>query len=166
MLGEQVGDGGGLLDGGEVRGAGDDGEPGVGDAGDQGAGLGGAGDLVLGADEDEDGDADAVECLAHVEDGEGLAGGDVAGGVGRPDHLDGPVDDGRLRAREERGEPLLGGGAGHRFQTVRPDDDPALPELVGAAEPRRGGDQRERGDPLRCAEREVEAHGAAEEQPA
>ncbi len=145
-----------------MGGPGDDGEPGVGDAGDQGAGLGGPGDLVLGADEHERGDADAVEGLADVEDGEGLAGGDVAGGVGRTDHLHGPVDDGGLRAGEERGEPLLGGGAGHRLQAVGPHDDAPLPELVGGAEPGRGGDQGERGDPVGRPQYEVEADGPAE----
>ncbi len=77
---QQVGDGSGLLDGDQVGRAGDDGEAGVGDAGDQRAGLGGAGDLVVGADEDQGGDADLPEFAAHVEGGERLAGGDVAAG--------------------------------------------------------------------------------------
>lgn len=162
VLDEQVGDGGGLLDGGQVRGTGDDGEPGVGDPGDQGAGLGGTGDLVLRADEDERGDGDPVEGVPHVEDGEGLAGGDVAGGVGRPDHLHGPVHDRGLRTGEHGGEPLLGRGAGHRLQAVGADDDTALAELVGAAEPGRRGDQGERGDPVGRSQSQVEAHRSAE----
>ena len=48
MPDEEVGDGGGLLHGDQVRGAGYDREAGVRYAGDQGAGLGGAGDLVVG----------------------------------------------------------------------------------------------------------------------
>ncbi len=134
MPDEQVGDGGGLLDGGEVRGARHQGEPGVGDAGDEGAGLGGAGDPVLGADEDQRGHADPGEVGTDVERGEGLAGGDVAARVGGADHLDGPVRDRRLGGGEARGEPPLGRAGGEGFEAARADGDRALAVLVGGAE--------------------------------
>ena len=133
---EQVGDGRGLLDGREVRGAGHQREPGVRYPGDQGAGLGGAGDLVLGADQDQRGHADPAELGAYVEGGERLAGGDVAAGVGGAHHLHGPLDDRGLGGGEAAGEPALGGGAGDRVETVGADDHAALAELVGGAEAR------------------------------
>src|SRR5690606_38178768 len=74
---QQVGHGGGLLDRHQVGGAGDDGEPGVRDARDQVARLGGPGDLVLRADQHQRRHPDAAESGPHVEGGEGLAGGDV-----------------------------------------------------------------------------------------
>ncbi|GFN00239.1 hypothetical protein Sfulv_50490 [Streptomyces fulvorobeus] len=162
MREEQVGDGRGLLDGGQVRGAGDEGEPGVGYPGDERAGLGGSGDVVLGTHEDEGGDADTPEFGADVEGGQRLARGDVAAGIGRAYHLDGPFDDGRLGGREAGGEPCLGGGPGHRLQAVGADDHAALTELVGAAEPGRGRDEGERGDPVGVAQREIGADRAAD----
>lgn len=155
MREQEIGDGSGLLDRGQVRGAGDQGQPGVGYARDQGAGIAGPGDLVLGPDQDERGDTDPAQFPTDVEGGEGLAGGYVAPGVGGPDHLDGPLDDGRLRGGEPRGEPPFRGGAGHRLQPVGADDHPALPELVGAAEPRGGGNQGQRCHPVRVAQREL-----------
>lgn len=56
--------------------------------------------MVLGAHQDERRDADAAEFGTDVEGGEGFAGRDVAAGVGGADHLDGPLDDGRLGGGE------------------------------------------------------------------
>ncbi len=70
MVDEQVGDGGGLLHRHQVGGAGDDREPGVRDAGDQGAGLGGAGDLVVGADQHQGRHPDPAQLGPDVEGGE------------------------------------------------------------------------------------------------
>ncbi len=83
---QQVGDRCRLLHGDQVRGAGYDGEAGVRYPGDQRAGLGGSGDLVVGADENEGGDADVAQFDAYVERGERLAGRDVAAGVGGAHH--------------------------------------------------------------------------------
>lgn len=60
------------------------------------------------------------------------------------------------------GEPALRGRAGDRLQTVAADDHATLPEFVGGTETGRGGDQHERGDPVRVAQREVGAHRAAD----
>lgn len=159
---QQVGDGRGLLDRDQVGGAGDDRETGVGNAGDQGSGLGGAGDLVVGADEDQGGHADPAEFTAHVERGEGLAGGDVAAGVGGPHHLHGPLGDRGLGCRVPAGEPALRGAAGDGVEPVGAHDHAALAELVGGAEAGRGGDQREGGEALGVAQGEFDADGAAE----
>ncbi len=159
---QQVGDGGGLLHRHQVAGARHDGEPGVGDAGDQGAGLGGPGDLVLGAHEHESGNADAAEPRPYVEGGERLAGGDVAAGVGGAHHLHGPLGDRGLGGGEPAGEPAFGRGAGDRVEAVGAHDHAALAELVGGAEAGRGGDQREGREALRVAQGQLDADGAAE----
>ena len=104
----------------------------------------------------------AAEFAAYVEGGERLAGGDVAAGVGGADHLDGPLDDRGLGGGEAVGEPALGRGAGDRVEAVGPDDHAALAELVGGPEPRRGGDQREGGHPVRMAQRQLGADRAAD----
>lgn len=108
MPDEEIGDRGGLLDGHQMGGAGYDRKPGVRDPGDQGAGLGGAGDLVLGADQHERGHPDAAELRAHVEGGERLAGGDVAAGVGGAHHLHRPLGDRGLGGGEALREPPVG----------------------------------------------------------
>ncbi len=159
---QEVRDGGGLLDGDQVRGPGYDREAGVRDAGDQGAGLGGPGDLVVRADEDEGRHADAGEFGPYVEGGQGLAGGDVAAGVGGADHLDGPLGDRGLGRGEPGGEPAVRRGAGDGVEAVRTHDHPALTELVRRAEAGRGGDQRQRGDPLGVAQGQFETDRAAE----
>lgn len=97
---QQVADGGGLLDRREVRGPGDERQAGVRYPGDQRAGLGGPGDLVLRPDQHQGGHADPAQGAADVERREGLAGGDVAPGIGGADHLHGPFDDGGLRGGE------------------------------------------------------------------
>jgi hypothetical protein len=153
---EEVRDGGGLLHRDQVRGAGYDGEAGVRDAGDQGAGLGGAGDLVVRADEDEGRHPDPAELGPYVERGQRLARGDVAAGVGGAHHLHGPLGDRGLRRGEAAGEPALGRHPGDGVEAVRAHDHAALPELVRRAEAGRGGDQRERGHPLRVAQRQFE----------
>ncbi len=162
MADQQIGDGGGLLDGGEVRGAGDQGEPGVGYPGDQDARVGGRADLVLGADEHQGRHADAAEFRADVEGGQGLAGGDIAAGVGGTDHLYGPLHDRGLGRGEAGGEPALRRGAGDRVEPVRTDDDAALPPGVRGAEPGGGGDEGERGEAVRVAQGEVGADGPAD----
>lgn len=165
-MGEQeIGDRAGLLDGRQVRGAGHQREPGVRYPRDQGARVTGPGHPVLGPDHDQRGDRDAAQLRTDVERGQGLAGGDVAPGVGGPHHLDGPLDDGGLRGGERGREPALGRGARHGLQAVRTDDDPALPELVRAAEPGRRRHQRERGDPVRVPQREVRPDRAADRAP-
>lgn len=159
---QKVGDGGGLLHRHEVGGAGHDGQPGVRHPGDQRAGLGGAGDLVVRADQHQRRHADAAEVGPYVERGEGLAGGDVAARVGGAHHLHGPLGDRGLRGRETTGEPAVGRGTGDRVEPVRADDHPALAELVGGAEPGRGGDQGEGGETFRVAQGQFEADRAAE----
>lgn len=159
---QEIGDGPGLLHRYEVRGARYDGEPRVRDAGDQRTGLRGASDLVVGADEDKGRHPDTGEFGPDVERGEGLAGGDVAAGVGGTDHLHGPVGDRGLRGGEPAGEPAVRGGTGDGVEAVRPDDHAPLPELVRRPEPGRGGDQGERGDPLRMPQRQLQADRAAE----
>lgn len=134
MSDQQVGDGRGLLYRYQVGGAGHDGEPGVRNARDQGAGLGGAGDLVVGADQDEGRHPDPREVGPHVERGERLAGRDVTAWVGGAHHLHGPLGDRGLGGGEPGGEPALGRGAGDGIEPVRPYDHPALAELVGRAE--------------------------------
>lgn len=162
MAHQQVGDGAGLFDRDEVGGSGDDREPCVGDARDQGAGLGRAGDLVLGTGQDERGHADAAEFAPHVEGGQGLAGGDVAAGVGGADHLHRPLGDRGLRGGETAGEPALGRRAGDGVEPVAAHDHPSLAELVRRAEPGRGGDQHEGGEPLGVPQRQLEAQRPAE----
>ncbi len=159
---QQVGDGRGLLDRDQVGGAGDDGETGVRDAGDQGAGLGGAGDLVVGADQDQGRDADLPELATHVERGECFAGGDVAAGVGGPHHLHGPLGDRGLGGGEPSREPTLRRAARDGVHPVRTDDHTTLAELVRRPEARRGGDQREGGEAFGVAQRQFDADGTAE----
>ena len=108
------------------------------------------------------GHADAAEFGPYVERGQRLAGGDVAAGVGGAHHLHGPLGDRGLRGGEAAGEPAVGGRAGDGVEPVRPHDHAPLPELVGRAEARRGGDQRERGDALGVAQGQFDTDRAAE----
>ncbi|GAA3211365.1 hypothetical protein GCM10020256_10100 [Streptomyces thermocoprophilus] len=162
MRDEQVGDGRRLLDRHQMGGAGHDGEAGVGNAGDQGACLGGPGDLVLRPDEHQRGHSDTAQFGPYVERGERLAGGDVAAGVRGADHLYGPLGDRGLGGGEPAGEPAVGRGAGDRVESVGPHDHPALPELVGGAEPGRGGDQHQRRQPLGVTQRQLHPDGPAQ----
>jgi hypothetical protein len=91
-----------------------------------------------------------------------LARGDVAAGVGGADHLDGPLDDRRLGGGERRGEPTLRRAAGDRVEPVGADDDTALAELVRGAEPGGRRDERQRRHTLRVAQRQLDAHRAAD----
>src|SRR5438445_353681 len=83
----------------------------------------------------------------------------ISAGAGGAHQLEGPLGDGRLSGSEPAGDPALGRSAGHRVEPVRPYDHAALPEFVRRTETGRGGDQPERGDALRVAQRQLDADG-------